>query len=137
MTIEDDPMDIGRVHLGPLLRAIDQAQLRNAVLYLEGTSITQVVADLLSQHAIEPASRIARGTVLPRPQTYHVPLSSPALVHLRDMSETHAAPEICDHLVVYDAQRVLISAYDVGEEVFVVRDLEPEKLAHFLRANKT
>jgi hypothetical protein len=102
------------------------------VLYLEGTSIADDVRRFLADHAIEPTTRVARGTALPRPRTYHIPLSGPAIADLRRIAERHAEPEICDHLVVYRGEHVLVSAYDVGEiEVLLSRRLGPASLARF------
>lgn len=91
---------------------------------------------VLDENAIEPATRLARGTALPRPRTYHIPLSGPTLGELRRIAEHHAEPEVCDHLVVYEDERVLVSAYDVGDEVLLARNLGSETVDRFRRVSE-
>jgi hypothetical protein len=127
---EHEAINLGRVRdLEALLRGIEDAMPQDAVLYVEGTSIASEVKDFLSANATSPTAFVTRGTAWPRPKSFHIPVT-PALVgRLREFAECHAAPEMCDHLVVYRDGEVLLSAYDAGwETVWVRRDLPEDAL---------
>lgn len=110
-----------------LLVAIDEVMPAGAVLYLEGTSIVPNIQAFLETHQAQESQLVVRGTLWPRPKTYHLPLTGSNLSQLRELAERHAEPEICDHLVVYRGDEVLVSAYDAGSShVYVSRDLPPE-----------
>jgi hypothetical protein len=128
------PLQVERpISLGPirdlyaLLATIDDVMPAESVLYLEGTSIVPEIRAFLQSHGAEKTQSVARGTLWPRPRSYHLPLSGSNLSQLRQLAARHAEPEICDHLVVYQADQVLLSAYDAGSShVYVSRDLLPE-----------
>jgi hypothetical protein len=128
---EEDAVNLGYVDdLHALLRALEEAMPDDAVLYVEGTSIVSAIEELLQVHAIEPVAHVTRGTIWPRPRRFHVPTNRVLLGRLRELADRHAAPEVCDHLVVYRGDEVLLSAYDAGTEtVWVRRDFPEEALA--------
>ena len=121
-------VDLGPVRdLYALLEAIDRAMADGDVLYVEGTNIGPEIRAFLEANAAEEARPIARGTLLPRPTSYHLSLSGPTLGELRELAQGRAEPEICDHLVVYRGDEVILSAYDAGSgHVYVSVDLPAE-----------
>jgi hypothetical protein len=131
---EEDAINLGHVgDLYALLRALEEAMPEDAVLYVEGTSTASEIEEFLRANAIEPVTQVTRGTVWPRPRSFHIPTRRPLLRSLRELADRHAEPEICAHLVVYRDDQVLLSAYDAGSEtVWVRRDL-PEETINRLR----
>ena len=124
------------VGLHRLLAAIDEHMAADAVLYLEG-SPTQDVLAYLERHAVEPTARIARGTIWPKPRVHHLPLRPAVMRGLYELAHGHAAPEVCDHLLVYRGDQILLSAYDAGHiGVIVSRSLDAGVVAA-LRARLT
>jgi hypothetical protein len=125
---EEQAINLGLIRdLYALLAAIDEVIPEGAVLYLEGTSIVPDIRAFLEAHPTEESEPVGRGTSWPRPKTYHLPLTGSNLSQLRELAERHAEPEICDHLVVYRGDQVLLSAYDAGSShVYVSRDLPAE-----------
>jgi hypothetical protein len=113
-----------------LLAAVDDAMPKDAVLYLEGGSIApEIAAFLAARPALEPRE-VARGTIWPTARTFHVPLT--ALPEVRALAERHAAPEVCDHLVVYRGDEWLLWAHDAGYGyVQLARSLPVETVERF------
>jgi hypothetical protein len=102
----------------------------DAVLYLEGTSISSAVEEYLQAHRAPVQREVARGTLWPRPDTFHLPLGD--LNGLRALAERHAEPEICDHPAVYRGSQLLLTAYDAGfGEVLLARALPDETARRF------
>ncbi|MBA2372396.1 MAG: hypothetical protein H0V71_12235 [Chloroflexi bacterium] len=97
-----------------LLHAIDETMPTNSILYLEGTSIVQEVKDFLSAHQAAESREVEPNTRWPRPHTFHLPLEGTNLTELRQIADRYAEPEICDHLVVYRGDAVLLWAHDAG-----------------------
>jgi hypothetical protein len=128
---QDNAINLGYVRdLHALLRGIEEAMPEDAVLYLEGTSIAREIEEFLRLNAVEPVAHVTSGTAWPKPRSFHLPTTRPVLGGLRERAAGHAAPELCDHLVVYRDDEVLLSAYDAGAEtVWVRRDLPEESLA--------
>lgn len=96
---DDDAVDIGYVtDLYELLRAIDEVLPKDAILYLEGTSIVPGVSEFL--RAREPAEtpEVEPNTTWPRPRVFHLPLTGTNLAELRSLADNHAEPEVADHL---------------------------------------
>jgi hypothetical protein len=83
-----------------------------SVLVLEGGSPSPQLREFLREHAIAPATEVARGTVWPRSDVVHIPASAQVLRELADQAEGCAFPEICTHLHVYSGGRVVVQWYD-------------------------
>jgi hypothetical protein len=112
---EDEAEDLGRIRdLGAILEGIGRLIPEGGTLYLEGTSIAPDVAEFLERNQAERTVPVAKGTIWPKPRTFHIPLTGTNILQLAEMERQHAAPEICDHLVVYRDEEVLLTAYDAG-----------------------
>lgn len=110
-----------------LLRAIDESMPKDAILYLEGRSFAAQVKSFLASRPAAAQRDIARGTVYPVPETFHMSLEGRNLAELRALAEHYAEPEICDHLAVYRDDELLLTAHDAGDgEVYVARSLPGE-----------
>jgi hypothetical protein len=131
---DNESVTIGHVaDLYALLRALDETMPPDAILYLEGTSFAPEIRDFLSSRHAPQSREVAPGTILPRPETFHLPLTGTNLADLRALAEQHAEPEVTDHLAVYRRDELLLSAYDAGDgDVQVARTL-PEQTIGRLR----
>jgi hypothetical protein len=93
-------------------RHLPEALPAATTLFIEGTSLTRDVDNFL-QSAVEPGDYLPdRQTLWPRPKQYRVRVDGPTLAALADLAERHAAPEILDHLFVYDGSKVLLEFPD-------------------------
>jgi hypothetical protein len=102
----------------------------DSVLYLEGTAIAPAVKEYLEAHEAPVRRQVARGTLWPSPETFHLPLAG--LKELRALAGGHAEPEICDHLAVYRGDQLLMTAHDAGfGEVYLARSLPEEAIRRF------
>ena len=129
-----DALEIGYVtDLYRLLRAIDEAMPKDAVLYLEASAIAPDVASFLESRPAQDRREIKANTLWPKPKVFHIPLTGDNLAEFRNLAEKHAEPEVADHLVVYRGEDVLLWAHDAGSGyVEVARDLS-ESIVEALR----
>ncbi len=129
-----DALEIGYVtDLYRLLRAIDEAMPKDAVLYLEASAIAPDVASFLESRPAQDRREIKANTLWPKPKVFHIPLTGDNLAQLRNLAEKHAEPEVADHLVVYRGEDVLLWAHDAGYGyVNVASDLS-ESIVEVLR----
>lgn len=130
---DDDALVVGYVKdFYELLRAIDEVMPKDAVLYLEGTSIVPEVAAFLDTRQPVDRPRIEPNTLWPKPRFYHLPLAGTNLSDLRALAERYAEPEVADHLVVYRDLDVLLWAHDAGDGyVALSRSLPDETIERF------
>jgi hypothetical protein len=96
-------------HLGALLPE------SGAVVYVEGVAVAPDVRHFLEQHSIAPWHDVARGTLWPRPSTFHLPASPEILSALADLASKHAYPEIADHCHVYTKLEMILQWFDACE----------------------
>jgi hypothetical protein len=91
------------------------------------------VAKYLGTHAIaQPEGKIERGTIWPRPKSFHVSISDAVMNGLAKISERHAEPEVADHMVAYHQQGILLEWYDAGlDPIYVSKQIGEESLAAF------
>ena len=112
---ENDAVTIGYVtNFYTLLRAIDEAMPKYAVLYLEGTAVAPDVASFLESRRAPNPRQISPNTLWPKPKAFHLPLAGDNLAELRKLAAQHAPPEVADHLVVYYNEAVYLWAHDAG-----------------------
>jgi hypothetical protein len=128
-------------------RHIDQAEFFRAlsdlvpdgsILFLEGGAHPPPVKRFLEQHAVPPEAKVALGTLWPRSTVFHVRATASSLRQLGDLAEQCAAPELCSHLQVYNADRVLLEWHDAFSDPFYVSQRVPlERLTAFCGILKT
>lgn len=82
------------------------------VLCLDGVIAADVETYLRARpSAIE--NRIDQGFLKMRPKVYFMPITGESAQGLARLSESHADPEVCDHLRVYEGNRLILSWHDV------------------------
>ena len=93
--------------------------------------------DVLGRHRTEATRGDLSGTIWPQPQTFHLPLTNEVGEALRLLGERFAQPEMCDHLVVYRDEDILLSAYDAGIDIVWVSRALPTHILEQLRSLAT
>lgn len=64
---------------------------------------------------IKPDVRVARNTIWPKQDVFHIPATRQNLDELLELTLNHAEPEICDHLVLYRDRQVLLWLHDASD----------------------
>ncbi len=98
------------------IRSLSNLFPKDSVLYLEGSSIADDVQEFLEMRKSKETTKVAIGTIWPRPKAFHMKLTDENISGLATLAENHAGPEICDHLHVYKNNNVLLEAHDVGDQ---------------------
>ena len=118
-----------------LLAGIDVALPRGVVMFIEGTS-TPEVKELLADRAVAPVRDDLWATIWPRSPRFDLPLTSENLRDLRALAERPSGEGVfCDHVIVYDGDRILMYAHDVGGEVWLSGDLSEAARERFRSAS--
>jgi hypothetical protein len=124
----------GRVAaLSSLLAAIAETMPRPSVMFIEGTTIADEVKNDLGDRSVEPGRDDLWGTVWPRSDGFHVPVTDENLRDLLAVAQRKTRQAICDHITVYHGAQVLLAAHDVGGEVWVSGELPADTIEQFRR----
>lgn len=115
------------------IRALPELLPEGTLLYLEGRPTSREAAAFLEAHRVAPQTEVGRGTIWPKPRTFHLPMSRDTVAALADLFESHASPEICDHFHAYRETRVLLCWYDAfyDDPVLVRGDVSEEAVRRF------
>ena len=122
------------VHVfGGFFRELPNLVPAGSILYIENTGFWADVAQYLGGHAIaQPERKIERGTILPRPKYFHVPITAAVMSGLAEIAGRHAEPEVADHMVAYQQPGILLEWYDAGfDPIFVSKDIAEASVAAF------
>ena len=92
-------------------RALPTFLPTSAILYLEGVYAEDVIA-FLRHHPIAHPLKLALGTIWPRPNYFHIPITSETMAELAKLAEKHAEPEIATHIHAYHNDHILLEWHD-------------------------
>jgi hypothetical protein len=95
-------------------------------LRFEATGMAPDIRALLQSHSVDPALKIASGTLWPKPSVFHVMTSEDFMRDIVGLAGSHAEPEICDHLHAYDPGVLLLQWYDAFIDPLLVAGSIPE-----------
>jgi hypothetical protein len=114
------------------LRALPLLFPEGAVAYFEATGEAHV-AEYLSRVSVPAQAQVAVGTIWPRPDCYHVPLSSATMEAFAQFLEQRPAGYVCTHCHVYRDRAVLLEWHDAfdSDPIYVSRVISREKIAEF------
>lgn len=117
------------------LRALPALMPPGSIAYFEDTGEPHVGRYLLSV-SIPAQAQVAGGTIWPRPDSYHVPLTveqMDALVHFLDKQP---AGFFCAHCHVYRDGVVLLQWHDafINDPIYISRTISDESVAEFAQA---
>ena len=118
--------------LASFLRALDDLVPPGSVLYLEGGDPTPEIRSYLEERTADQTTRVALGTIWPRPQCFHMRATRDNLDGLAELAERHATPEIAVHLHVYKGDTVLLEWPDAFADPFrVSKEIPEDKVREF------
>src|ERR1019366_8897622 len=108
-------------HLPGFFRALPSLLPEGSVLYLEGTSRSaRDLITFLQSHAAIGISKVALGTIWPRPRCAHASITSESMLELACLSERLVVPEVCSHLHAYKDGRILLEWYDAFSDPVLI-----------------
>jgi hypothetical protein len=114
------------------LRALPTLVPDGAVVYFEDTAEPHV-GRYLQRVSVPPVSHVAVGTIWPRPDSYHVPMTSDSMAALSTFLEQNPAGYFCSHCHVYRDGVVLLEWYDAFMDVpmYISRTVGDDAVAQF------
>ena len=92
---------------------------------LEGGAHSDELRAYLESNSISPVVKVARGTIWPRAELFHLPAMTATLAALAEEMERRNAAELCWHLHVYDAQGVVLEWYDAFDQPMWISNRVP------------
>ena len=131
-----DAIDLGYgIDFHILLRAIDEAMPKDAILALEGDATAPAVAGASCANTRPPSPRELVANASGKVVVHHLPLADDNLAQLRMLAEDCASPEVAFHLAVYRDDEVLLWAHDAGDgSLRVAKSLPTETVERFRAA---
>ncbi len=129
---DGDAIDLGfATDFHILLRAIEHAMPKDAVLYLEGGATPRTLAAFLrARQAVERRDVTPNGRG--EAECFHLPLAGGNLQALRLLAEDCVSPEVARHLAVYRGDEVLLWARDAGNgPLLLAASLPDETIERF------
>jgi len=98
-----------------------------AVMYFEGGSPDAEIREFMDGYSIPEQSRVATGTIWPKPVVFHVLASEAALGELARIMERHAGPELAIHFHVYRQETVLLQWHDAFSAPLLLSGIIPRE----------
>jgi hypothetical protein len=104
------------------------------VAYFEGTAEPHV-ADYLRRNSIQPSVRVAVGTIWPKPDFYHLPVTPETMQRLAEFLERTPTGYFCSHCHVYCDGLVLLQSHDAFRDpIYISRTIGRDTVERFARA---
>ncbi len=94
----------------------------DAIIYLEGTSISSDVAEFYEAHRTNTPSRVVRDTVLPIPQRFHVVFSKELREGLARLAVLRRTEDLFDHIKAYRGNSLLFEFHDAFQGALLIAD---------------
>lgn len=107
------------------LRALAAFVPAGSTLMLEGGDHDDETRALLAKSSIPPPVIVARGTIWPRAQVFHLPATDATLEALAELMEHRVPAQLCWHLHVYDAQGVVLEWHDAFDNLMGISKRVP------------
>ena len=119
-------------NVGDFLRALPVLAPIEATAYFEGT-VDSKVADYLRGISIVAPLKIAVGTIWPKPDCYHVPLSTDTMARLAEFVDQERIDYLCWHCHVHNGTAVLLQWHDAfgTDPILVATSVGEESIKRF------
>jgi hypothetical protein len=133
---DDEPWRVSPTRdVDRFLRALPALMPPGSVAYFEATAEAHVGPYLLSV-SVPAQAQVALGTIWPRPDCYHVPLTAEQMQALTGFLEKHPAGFFCTHCHVYHDGVVLLQWHDafINDPMYISRAIDEESVVQFAQA---
>ena len=117
-------------------RALADLVPAGSVLYVENCTRRGEVREYLEARPAAEICKVQMGTVWPRPECFHIPITRENMEGLAALAERHATPEVGDHIHAYRAGEVLVQWYDAccNDPLYISRSVPEERVRAFCEA---
>ena len=104
-----------------------------SVLCIEACCSPQPVLDFLDAHKVEAAIKLPRGTLLPRSEMFHLPVTEENLRQLDSVITSSDAAGIPTHVQAYNGDSILLQWFDAsaGDPIFASKKISEDALKAF------
>ena len=104
-----------------------------SVLCIEACCSARPVLDFLNAHKVEAGVKLPRGTLLPRSEMFHLPVSEENLRQLDNVIASSDAGGIPTHVQAYNGDSILLQWFDAsaGDPIFVSKKIPENVLREF------
>ena len=118
-----------------MVRALPILFPDGGLVYFEGTTESRFAAWAEAQ-AVSPPLKIAYGTLWPRPDYFHIPLTAALLDEAAALIDRHGIRQPAIHVHVHDGAKVLLEWHDAFEDhpMYVSTTLPRERVEAFAAA---
>jgi len=116
------------------LRALVDLVPSGSILYIEGGgNPPKEIISYLEERAARKTSKVAMGTIWPRPRCDHMQITKENLEGLANLAEMHAELKPAVHLHVYKDNKVLLQWYDAffDDPFYVSKEIPEKRLIEF------
>jgi hypothetical protein len=125
----------GRVDSARFFEALWRHFPDATTFYAEGCAIARDVRDCYTANQEDGGYLPATQTILPRSEKFRCRFSGSLTAALSALAETHAEPELLDHLALYKGSTELLSWPDAFGNVLLVSRAVPEEVVAALAAD--
>jgi hypothetical protein len=125
----------GDTDLPTFLRALPTLISGKAFLYFEGGSPEGELKDWIDRNVIVPPEQVARGTIWPRCEVFHIPLTGSTIEELALIAERIAHPELAIHTHVYEPGQMILEWHDAFDNPMLIdARVDEVQVTEFARA---
>ena len=110
-----------------VLSALSYLLTSHTLLCFEGTSMSKDVRQFFEMTEVPARIEMKPGTLFPKPSIFHVPYNQKVVDQLRVLSQAHAQPELFDHFLAYEGTKVILVAYDFGDDPILISESVSEQ----------
>ncbi len=118
------------------LRSLPVLLDADSILYLEDSGTPPSIEEFLRDHGTTSKARIPGGTLFPKPNVFHVPMSVENLDGLASLLESTDTASIPTHVHVYDDSGLALQWYDAcaGDPILIRSSVDVERVSAFCEA---
>jgi hypothetical protein len=116
------------------LRNLKIIMPEGSVLYFEGTAEDKVESFLARKNIPDPI-KVAVGTIWPKPNTFHIPLTDKNLNGLAVLIDKFSIAYLCDHIHAYKEATVLLEWHDafIDDPMYVIPEIDETRIEKFCK----
>ena len=113
------------------LRALIDLVPDQSILYFEGSPSKNLKQYLIS-HSIPNPVKVARGTLWPTPQWFHIPIKNQIIEELVQLTKDIHPFDLAFHVQAYKDDKILLSWHDAFTQPMIVsKDIPEQKIKEF------